>query len=197
MKAKKVALAYSGGLDTSIIIPYLKETYGCEVVAIAVDVGQQEETAGLADKAYRTGACDFYLIEAKEEFAREYLFPVLKAGAIYEREAVDRAQAGGDRSGYRLRCGGPWLHRQRKRSSSIRAGLSGAGAGAEDHRAVARVVDHFARRGDRFCGGARYFGSGDEEGSVLARSQPVAPLPRRRPAGGSGVRAGGLDVQVD
>ena len=86
MTIKKVALAYSGGLDTSIIIPYLKETYGCEVVAIAVDVGQQEETSGLADKAYRTGACDFYLIDAKEEFACDYLFPVLKAGAIYERD---------------------------------------------------------------------------------------------------------------
>jgi argininosuccinate synthase len=86
MKAKKVALAYSGGLDTSIIIPWLKENYGCEVVAIAVDVGQQEETSGLADKAYSTGACDFYLIDAKEEFARDYLFPVLKAGAIYERD---------------------------------------------------------------------------------------------------------------
>ncbi|HEY8848039.1 MAG TPA: argininosuccinate synthase [Thermoanaerobaculia bacterium] len=86
MKAKKVALAYSGGLDTSIIIPWLKENYGCEVVAIAVDVGQQEETSGLADKAYRTGACDFYLIDAKEEFACDYLFPVLKAGAIYERD---------------------------------------------------------------------------------------------------------------
>jgi argininosuccinate synthase len=83
---KKVALAYSGGLDTSIIIPWLKENYGCEVVAIAVDVGQQEETSGLADKAYRTGACDFYLIDAKEEFACDYLFPVLKAGAIYERD---------------------------------------------------------------------------------------------------------------
>src|SRR5438552_7721090 len=83
---KKAALAYSGGLDTSIIIPWLKENYGCEVVAVAVDVGQAEETAGLADKAYRTGACDFYLIDAKEEFASEYLFPVLRAGAIYEKD---------------------------------------------------------------------------------------------------------------
>jgi argininosuccinate synthase len=81
-----VALAYSGGLDTSIIIPWLKENYGCEVVAVAVDVGQAEETAGLAEKAYRTGACDFYLIDAKEEFARDFLFPVLKAGAIYEKD---------------------------------------------------------------------------------------------------------------
>jgi argininosuccinate synthase len=83
---KKVALAYSGGLDTSIIITWLKENYGCEVVAVAVDVGQAEETSGLAEKAYATGACDFHLIDAKEEFAREYLFPVLKAGAIYERD---------------------------------------------------------------------------------------------------------------
>jgi argininosuccinate synthase len=83
---KKIALAYSGGLDTSIIIPYLKETYGCEVVAVAVDVGQADETAGLAEKAYKTGACEFYLIDAKEEFAADYLFPVLKAGAIYEKD---------------------------------------------------------------------------------------------------------------
>lgn len=83
---KKVALAYSGGLDTSIIIPWLKENYGCDVVAVAVDVGQAEETSGLAEKAYRTGAIDFHLIDAKEEFASEYLFPVLRAGAIYEKD---------------------------------------------------------------------------------------------------------------
>jgi len=83
---KKVALAYSGGLDTSIIISWLKENYGVDVVAVAVDVGQAEETAGLAQKAYSTGACDFHLVDAKEEFAADYLFPVLKAGAIYERD---------------------------------------------------------------------------------------------------------------
>ena len=83
---KKAALAYSGGLDTSVIIPWLKENYGCDVVAVAVDVGQQDETSGLADKAYRTGACDFHLVDAKEEFAADYLFPVLKAGAIYEHD---------------------------------------------------------------------------------------------------------------
>jgi argininosuccinate synthase len=82
----KVALAYSGGLDTSIIITWLKENYGCDVVAVAVDVGQAEETAGLAQKAYSTGACDFHLVDAKEEFAADYLFPVLKAGAIYEHD---------------------------------------------------------------------------------------------------------------
>src|SRR6266568_3542011 len=86
MNVKKVALAYSGGLDTSVIIPWLKETYGCEVVAVAVDVGQAEEATGLEAKAYATGACDFYLIDAKQEFAQDYLFPVLKAGAIYEKD---------------------------------------------------------------------------------------------------------------
>jgi argininosuccinate synthase len=83
---KKVALAYSGGLDTSIIITWLKENYGVDVVAVAVDVGQAEETSGLAQKAYATGACDFHLVDAKEEFAADYLFPVLKAGAIYEHD---------------------------------------------------------------------------------------------------------------
>ena len=85
-KPKKVALAYSGGLDTSIIIPYLKETYGCEVVAVAVDVGQKEETTGLAEKAKKTGAAEFHLVDAKDEFARDYLFPVLRAGAVYEHD---------------------------------------------------------------------------------------------------------------
>ena len=85
-KAKKVALAYSGGLDTSIIIPWLKENYGCEVVAVAVDVGQKEETSGLDAKAKKTGASEFYLVDAQEEFARDFLFPVLRAGAVYEHD---------------------------------------------------------------------------------------------------------------
>jgi argininosuccinate synthase len=83
---KKVALAYSGGLDTSVIIPWLKENYRCEVVAVAVDVGQREETAGLSEKAYKTGASDFHLLDVREEFAKDFLFPVLKAGAIYEHD---------------------------------------------------------------------------------------------------------------
>jgi argininosuccinate synthase len=85
-KVRKAALAYSGGLDTSIIIPWLKENYGCEVVAVAVDVGQAEETSGLKEKAFATGACDFHLIDAREEFATEYLWRVLRAGAVYEHE---------------------------------------------------------------------------------------------------------------
>lgn len=83
---KKVALAYSGGLDTSVIIPWLKENYGCEVVAVAVDVGQKEETAHLEQKALDTGAHSFYLIDAVDEFAADYLFTVLRSGAVYEHD---------------------------------------------------------------------------------------------------------------
>ncbi|MGH9457697.1 MAG: argininosuccinate synthase [Thermoanaerobaculia bacterium] len=83
---QKVALAYSGGLDTSIIIQWLKENYGCEVVAVAVDVGQAEETNGLAEKALATGASEFHLVDAVEEFAADYIFPTLKAGAVYEKD---------------------------------------------------------------------------------------------------------------
>jgi argininosuccinate synthase len=82
---KRAALAYSGGLDTSIIIPWLREKYGCEVVAVAIDVGQGVETEGLKEKALRSGAAHFELVDVRDEFAADYLFKVLRAGAIYER----------------------------------------------------------------------------------------------------------------
>ena len=83
---RKVVLAYSGGLDTSIIIPWLKENYGCEVIAMAGDVGQAEELEGLEDKALRTGAAKLYVEDLKEEFIRDYVWPTLRAGAIFERK---------------------------------------------------------------------------------------------------------------
>ena len=84
MKVAKVVLAYSGGLDTSIIIPWLKENYDCEVIAYAADVGQGEELAPLRDKARQTGASKIYIEDLRHEFVTEYVFPMLKAGAIYE-----------------------------------------------------------------------------------------------------------------
>src|SRR5215470_525870 len=84
---KRVALAYSGGLDTSIIIPWLKENYNCEVVAIAADVGQGEELAGLKEKAIATGASEIYIEDLRHEFVTEYIWPTLRAGAVYERSA--------------------------------------------------------------------------------------------------------------
>lgn len=84
-KIKKVVLAYSGGLDTSIIIPWLKENYdNCEVVAVSGDVGQGTELDGLEEKAIKTGASKLYIEDLKKEFVEDYIFPTLKAGAVYE-----------------------------------------------------------------------------------------------------------------
>jgi len=82
---KKVVLAYSGGLDTSIIVPWLKENYGCEVICFTADIGQGEELSGLPEKAKATGAAKIYIEDLTEEFASQYLFRLLKSGAIYER----------------------------------------------------------------------------------------------------------------
>ncbi|MCL2082560.1 MAG: argininosuccinate synthase [Oscillospiraceae bacterium] len=85
-KIKKAVLAYSGGLDTSIIIPWLKENYGCEVIAMAADVGQGKELDGLIEKALKTGASKCYIEDLRQEFISDYIFPTLKAGAVYEGE---------------------------------------------------------------------------------------------------------------
>ncbi|HEY6332226.1 MAG TPA: argininosuccinate synthase [Blastocatellia bacterium] len=81
---KKVVLAYSGGLDTSVILKWLKETYGCEVVCFAADVGQAEELGGLEEKAKATGASKIYIEDLREEFVRDYVFTAVKANAVYE-----------------------------------------------------------------------------------------------------------------
>ena len=83
-KIKKAVLAYSGGLDTSVIIPWLKENYGCEVIAVAADVGQGKELDGLEEKAIKTGASKCYIVDLQKEFIEEYIYPTLKAGAVYE-----------------------------------------------------------------------------------------------------------------
>ncbi len=83
-KYNKVVLAYSGGLDTSIIIPWLKENYGCEVIAVAADVGQGKELSGLEEKAIKTGASKLYIEDLKDVFADEFIVPTLKANAVYE-----------------------------------------------------------------------------------------------------------------
>jgi argininosuccinate synthase len=86
-KPKKVALAYSGGLDTSIIIPWLKENYGCEVVAVCGDIGQGgEELSGLKKKAKATGAKECYVADMREEFVSQYLWKLVRAGGEYEHK---------------------------------------------------------------------------------------------------------------
>ena len=82
---KKVVLAYSGGLDTSAIVPWLKENYGCEVVAFVADVGQgAEELEGVEEKAKASGASECHVVDLKDEFVKSYVYPTLKTGAIYE-----------------------------------------------------------------------------------------------------------------
>ncbi len=83
-KVSKVVLAYSGGLDTSCIVPWLKENYGCEVITFTGDVGQEEELEGLEEKAVASGASKAYIEDLRQEFLLEYAFPTMQAGAIYE-----------------------------------------------------------------------------------------------------------------
>ena len=84
---KKVVLAYSGGLDTSIIIPWLKENYNnCEVIAVSANVGQDSELDGLEEKAIKTGASKLYIEDLRKEFIEDYIYPTMKAGAVYENK---------------------------------------------------------------------------------------------------------------
>ncbi len=83
-KVKKVVLAYSGGLDTSVIVRWLVDTYGCEVVGFVADVGQEEELTGLNEKGVKSGASKILIEDLREEFVRDFVFPMLRANAVYE-----------------------------------------------------------------------------------------------------------------
>jgi argininosuccinate synthase len=83
-KINKLVLAYSGGLDTSVILRWVKDRFGCEVIAYCADVGQAEETEGLEQKALGSGASKFILADLREEFARDFVFPIMRANAVYE-----------------------------------------------------------------------------------------------------------------
>ena len=84
MKVRKIVLAYSGGLDTSVILRWLKEQYGCEVVAFCADLGQGEDLHAIKQKALRTGASKAVIVNLREEFVKDYVFPMLRANAVYE-----------------------------------------------------------------------------------------------------------------
>jgi argininosuccinate synthase len=85
-EVKKAVLAYSGGLDTSVIVPWLKNNYGCEVICVTANLGQGEELEGLEEKALASGASKAYIEDLREEFITDYIYPTLMAGAIYERK---------------------------------------------------------------------------------------------------------------
>ena len=84
MEKTKIVLAYSGGLDTSIILTWLKEQYDCEVIAVCCNAGQKEDFAAIEAKAYKTGASKAYIVDIQQEFVEDYIWPTLKAGAVYE-----------------------------------------------------------------------------------------------------------------
>lgn len=85
-EVKKVVLAYSGGLDTSVIVHWLKDNYQCEIICFTADLGQEEELTGLEEKALKSGASKLYIRDLREEFLNDFVYPTLKAGAVYERE---------------------------------------------------------------------------------------------------------------
>lgn len=85
-KAGKVVLAYSGGLDTSVIVPWLKNNYDCEVICVCANIGQGDDLTGIEEKAIRSGAIKCYVQDLREEFITQYIYPTLQAGAIYERK---------------------------------------------------------------------------------------------------------------
>src|SRR6201997_2785714 len=82
----KIVVAYSGGLDTSVILKWIKETYAAEIIAFCADIGQEEELEGLEEKALKTGASKCYVDDLREEFARDFIFPMLQASALYENQ---------------------------------------------------------------------------------------------------------------
>src|SRR5712675_160169 len=82
----KIVVAYSGGLDTSIILSWLKEKYDAEIIAFCADIGQEEELRGLEAKARKTGASKCHIVNLQEEFARDFIFPMIQAGAVYESQ---------------------------------------------------------------------------------------------------------------
>jgi argininosuccinate synthase len=82
--SKKIVLAYSGGLDTSVLLSWIKDTYQAEVIAFCANVGQDDELKGLNAKAKKTGAAKIYIDDLQEEFATDFIYPMIQAGAIYE-----------------------------------------------------------------------------------------------------------------
>ena len=97
LQPKKIVLAYSGGLDTSVILPWLKERYpGVKLVAFAAELGQGDELKGIEEKAYKSGADEVVVADLRQEFAEKYCFPMLRAHAVYEQDYLLGTLAGDD-----------------------------------------------------------------------------------------------------
>ena len=188
VSAKRVALAYSGGLDTSIIIPWLKEHYNCEVIAVAADVGQGEELEGLREKALDTGASEIYIEDLRHEFVTEYIFPTLRAGAVYEhkyllgtsfaRPVIAKKQV---EVALRTGCDAVAHGCTGKGNDQVRFELTyqALAPQLDGDRAVARMGHRFARRCDRLCERAEDSNYCQPREDLQPRSQHLAHLARR------------------
>ena len=195
-------LAYSGGLDTSVALRWLAEEYGAEVVALLVDVGQGVDRETVTRRALAAGAADVVIADAREEFAREFVLPILQAGALYEgryplvsalsRPLIARHLVAVAREA-RRHGRRPRLHRQGQRPGAVRDRRRGARAGSRRPRPGPRL-GHDARAGDRLRRAARHRGAREARRRVLDRPEPVGAVDRGRPARGSVGRAarGGL-----
>ena len=194
---KRVVLAYSGGLDTCVILKWLQQTYGCEVVTFTADLGQGEELEPARHKAELMGVKPehIFIDDLREEFVRDYVFPMMRANALYEglyllgtsiaRPLIAKRQIEIAAQGRRRR-GVPWRDRQGQRPGALRARLLCARARHQGDRAVARMGFDHAHGADRIC---REAPDPDRQGqarrsAVLDRRQPPAHLVRRQGARG-------------
>ena len=155
---KKVVLAYSGGLDTSVILKWLQQTYGCEVVTFTADLGQGEELEPARKKAEMLGIKEIYIEDLREDFVRDYVFPMFRANAVYEgvyllgtsiARPLDRQAPDRDRPRDRGRCGLPRRHRQGQRPGALRAQLLCPQSGHQGDRPLARMGPDLAHAADR------------------------------------------------
>ena len=204
---KKVMLAYSGGLDTSIIIPWLKENYdGAEVVAFCGDVGQGDDFEAVRRKALATGASKCIVKDLRAEFvARLLLQGALGGGRLRgplparhgARAAADRLSPGAGRDPRGRRRAVARRHRQGQRPGPLRGHLRRLRAAPHGDRPVARVDDPLARGRARLRAQARRARRPDQEGPLQPRRQPVAPVPRGRQPRGRVGRAAEGHVQAD
>ena len=208
---KKVVLAYSGGLDTSVILKWLQDTYQCEVVTFTADLGQGEELEPARAKALKFGIKpkNIFIDDLREEFVRDFVFPMFRANTVYEGEYLLGTSIARPLIAKRLieiakKTGAdaisPRRHRQGQRPGALRTRRLRADAQHQGHRAVARVGSAVAREAAGLCREARHPDRHEaQEGrlAVFDGRQPAAHLLRRPPSGRPGGRGRGVDVALD
>ncbi len=202
---ERIVLAYSGGLDTSVAIPWLTEHYGAEIIAVTMDLGQGKELEAVRDRALAAGAVRAHVLDLREEFARDYILPALKADALYEDRYPLATALGRPLIAQKLveiadierrDRGRPRLHRQGQRSGAARLAARALSPDLEVHRACARM-GHDARRGDRVCADARDSRAGHGRQPVQHGLQYLGPIDRVRRPRGSVARAARGDLHAD